>query len=130
MADEPGEETGAAGSLQDPSTVPSTEIVVSQRRHEVVAPGRWAPLVAGLRGRLLELRRHPAAVASVSAATTIGGALLINGLRHAARAAATPRPAPTGSTVVGYVLHEVHVFHHVRQQTDRHDSVEVYTGQW
>jgi hypothetical protein len=101
-----------AGVPVEPAPAPSTEIVLAGRRLEV-APGRWAQLVTGVRGRVVQLSRHPAAVASVSAATTIGGALLVNALRQAGRAVATRPPAGTGRPVVGYVLHEVHVFHHV-----------------
>jgi hypothetical protein len=124
MNDEPAEEPAGAGPVEDARSieaeepveaapVPSTEIVPAGRHLEVVAPGRLAQLVTGVRGRVLQLSRHPVAVASVSAATTIGGALLVNALRQAGRAVAARPPATPGRPVVGYVLHEVHVFHHV-----------------
>jgi len=102
-----------AGQPVEATPVRSTELVPAGRRLEVVAPGRLAKLVTGVRGRVLQLSRHPAAVASVSAATTIGGALLVNALRQAGRAAVARTPAGPGRPMVGYVLHEVHVFHHV-----------------
>jgi hypothetical protein len=112
-----------AGVPVEAAPVPSTELVPAGRRLEVLAPGRLAQLVTGVRGRVLQLSRHPAAVASVSAATTIGGALLVNALRQAGRAAAARSPAGTGRPTVGYVLHEVHVFHHVVHHVVRpHDS--------
>ena len=139
MTDDPAGLAGTEGAAVEPSAGPSTEIVLAERRQLALAPGRWSRLATAVRGRLDELRRHPAAVASVSAATTIGGALLINGLRQASRAAVATAAAgrsdpagsagPTGSTVVGYVLHEVHVFYHAVQPADRRD-LEVYTGRW
>ena len=142
MTAEPGQEPTAAASIGEaaaggsieagpaaPSTetAPSTEVVPTQRRVEFVAPGRWTHLATGLRGRLPELSRRPAAVASVSAATTIGGAMLVTALRHAARAVAARPPAATGSPVIGYVLHEVHVFHHLVHTRDGHGLVTLYT---
>jgi hypothetical protein len=142
MSDEPAED-GGAGSRDEPRTVPSTEVVVPERRPLVVAPARRTRLAAELRGRLPELRRrlvelgrHPAAVASVSAATTVGGALLLNGLRHALRATAAARPGPAasaGSLAVGYVLHEVHVIHHIVahvERRDRPERPELLPGPW
>jgi hypothetical protein len=133
MNDEPTEEPAAAEPVEaggpaeaagptQAAPVPSTEIVPAGRRLEVVASGRWANLVTGVRGRVLQLSRHPAAVASVSAATTIGGALLVNALRQAGRAVATRSPARPGRPAVGYVLHEVHVFHHVVHHVLPRDS--------
>jgi len=90
----------------------STELVVPPRR-PVVRPAR-AGLVVRFRGQLAELRQNPAAMVAVSAAATVGSALLGAGLRRTLLA--TPR-SPTGKpasvAVGGYVVHEVHVIHHV-----------------
>jgi hypothetical protein len=90
---------------------PSSEVVVRDR---AVTVARRRGTVERLRGRLVELRQNPATAATLSAAATVGGALLVNGLRLALREVASSPATRTGSlSIRGYVLHEVHVFHHV-----------------
>jgi hypothetical protein len=73
-------------------------------------------VVTRLRDRLPELARHPAFVATASAAAAIGAGLAVDAARQALGRAALARTAgPTGPTmVVGYIVVEhVHVVHHV-----------------
>jgi hypothetical protein len=95
--------------------------VVREHRRPAVAPSRrWPDAVVRARGRLLQLRQHPAAVVSVSAAATVGSALLTAGLRRALRQAAlSPAGRSTSVAVRGYILHEVHVIHHVVHHVGR-----------
>jgi len=90
----------------------STELVVPPRR-PVARPAR-AGLADRFRGQLAELRQNPAAMVAVSAAATVGSALVGAGLRRTLLA--TPRSPggkPASVAVGGYVVHEVHVIHHV-----------------
>jgi hypothetical protein len=112
MTDEPGADPTVPPEEQAPE--PSTEVVVLDRRQPVVAARRWPDAMVRARSRLLALREHPAAAVTVSVAATVGSALLTTGLRRALRGSALPVPGRAGSlTVRGYVLHEVHVVHHV-----------------
>jgi hypothetical protein len=120
MTDEPGAGAGPTVPPEDQAPQPSTEVVVLDRHQPVPAARRWPDAVDRARSRLLALREHPAAALTVSAAATVGSALLTAGLRRALRGAALPVPGRTGSvTVRGYVLHEVHVVHHVVHQISR-----------
>ena len=93
---------------------PSTELVVPERRTAVRPVRQWPDVVVRARAQLMRLRENPAAMVAVSAAATVGSAVLTAGLRRALR----DEPlAPAGRTAVvavgGYVVHEVHVVHHV-----------------
>ncbi len=93
---------------------PSTDLVVRGRRTAVIPARRWPDLVVRARTQLTRLRQNPAAMVALSAAATVGSAVATAGLRRALRE--TP-PAPAGRTasvaVGGYLVHEVHVIHHV-----------------
>jgi hypothetical protein len=112
MTEEPMNEPDA--TVPSGAAGPSTELVLPDRRPAVAPARRWPDAVVRARGRLLQLRQHPAAVLSVSAAATVGSALLTTGLRRALRSAAL---APAGRTmsvaIGGHIVHEVHVIHHV-----------------
>ncbi len=109
MTEKPGADPTVPPEEQAPE--PSTEVVVLDRR-PVAAARRWPDVVVQARSRLVALRDHPAAAVTVSAAATVGSALLTAGLRRALRGSAPPVPARTVS-VRGYIRHEVHVVHHV-----------------
>jgi hypothetical protein len=120
MTDEPVNEPRATVPPEDVAVGPSTELVVPERRPPVAPARRWSDAVVRTRGRLLQLRQHPAAVLSVSAAATVGGALLTSGLRRALRQAAlSPAGRTTTVAVRGYIRHEVHVIHHVVHHVGR-----------
>jgi hypothetical protein len=113
MTEESMNEPCATVPPEDVEVGASTELVVRERP-AVVPARRWPDAVIRARGRLLQLRQHPAAVLSISAAATVGSALLTTGLRRALRQAALAPVGRTSSVAVGgYVLHEVHVIHHV-----------------
>jgi len=119
MAEEPRTEPGATVPAQD--AAPSTELVVPDRRPPALPVRRWPDAVARARGRLLQLRENPAAMVSLSAAATVGSALLTTGLRRALQQTAVSPAGRTASvagrtasvSVRGYVVHEIHVIHHV-----------------
>jgi hypothetical protein len=114
MTDEPGAGAGPTVPPEDQAPEPSTEVVVLDRREQVPARRRWPDAIVRARTRLVALREHPAAALTVSAAATVGSALLTAGLRRALGGSALPALGRTSSvTVRGYVLHEVHVVHHV-----------------
>ena len=121
MIEEPVDGLDVPSPTVDGPAVASAELVVRERRSTAL-PARRLPRAAvrlrgrvvQLRGRVVELRQHPAAVASVSAAATLGSAVLVTGLRRALQhAAVSPRARTTSVAVGGYILHEVHVIHHV-----------------
>ena len=90
----------------------STQLVVPPRRQ--VARPAGAGLAVRVRRQLAELRQNPAAMVAVSAAATVGSALVGAGLRRTLLGA--PRSsggAPTSLAIGGFVVHEVHVVHHV-----------------
>lgn len=93
---------------------PSTELVVPPRRAAVRPARPWSDVVVRARTQLMRLRENPAAMVAVSAAATVGSAVVTAGLR---RALSEEPLAPAGRTAVvavgGYVVHEVHVVHHV-----------------
>ena len=110
MTDEPG----AAPTVPPEEQAPSTEVVVLDRHRPVPVARRWPDAVVRARSRLVALREHPAAALRVSAAATVGSALLTTGLWRALRGSALPVPSRTASmSVRGYIRHEVHVVHHV-----------------
>jgi hypothetical protein len=93
---------------------PSTDLVVRGRRVAVVPARRWPDLVVRARTQLTRLRQNPAAMVAVSAAATVGSAVVTAGLRHALRETALTPAGKTASVAVGgYLVHEVHVIHHV-----------------
>ena len=120
MTDDPGNQPGGTGLPEDLAAAPSTDVVV-RARGPASAPVRRLPSAAArIRGRVLELRQHPGAVASVAAASTLGTALLATGLRQALRRAAVSPARRTASLASGgYILHEVHVIHHVVHHVGR-----------
>jgi hypothetical protein len=121
MTDEPmDDERPVPAAHGDPSPGRTTELLVSQRPVPMVARRRPVCDVSWLRSRLPELRRHPAAVASVSAVATVGTALLVNVLRQALQPALASRRERAGAiAIVGYSMHEVHVFHHAVHHVTR-----------
>lgn len=87
----------------------STELVVPPRR-PVARPAR----AVRVRRQLAELRQNPAAMVAVSAAATVGSALVGAGLRRTLLAAPrSPGGKPASVVIGGLVVHEVHVVHHV-----------------
>jgi hypothetical protein len=104
------------GGREDPAAPSSIEVAVRDMAPLRVVPARrWPLAVTRLRRRVPQVLRHPATVASVSVAATVGTRLLVSGLREAGRQASPARPASgagTAITVGGYVLHQVHVIHH------------------
>jgi hypothetical protein len=89
----------------------STELVLPPRR-PVVRPAR-AGLVVRFRGQLAELRQNPAAMVAVSAAATVGSALVGAGLRRTLAAPRSPGGKSASVAIGGLVVDEVHVVHHV-----------------
>jgi hypothetical protein len=104
----------AAHPAEPAEAGPSTDLVVRERSVAVGPARRWPDMVVRARMQLLRLRENPAAMVAVSAAATVGSAVLTAGLRRALRETSL---APAGKTAVvavgGYVVHEVHVVHHV-----------------
>lgn len=86
----------------------STELVVPPRR-PVARPAR----AVRVRRQLAELRQNPAAMVAVSAAATVGSALVGAGLRRTLAAPRSPGGKPASVAIGGLVVHEVHVVHHV-----------------
>lgn len=114
MPEEPMPDADATLPPEPAEGGPSTDLVVRGRRTAVVPARRWPDVVVRARAQLTRLRQNPAAMVAVSAAATVGSAVVTAGLRHALRE--TPA-APAGRTasvaVGGYLVHEVHVIHHV-----------------
>jgi hypothetical protein len=114
MTEEPTTEPGAEDPPSDLPAGPSTDLVLPARGPAVAPARRWPEVVLTARSRLLELRQSPVAMVSVSAAATVGSALLTAGLRRVLRQTPLqPAGRTTSVAVGGYVLHEVHVIHHV-----------------
>lgn len=92
---------------------PSTDLVLPSR--PATAPARQLPdALVRARAQLMRLRQNPAAMATVSAAATVGSALVTAALRRALRQTSLSPVDRTASVAVGgYVVHEVHVIHHV-----------------
>jgi hypothetical protein len=113
MTDERTTEPGSADPPGYGESEPSTELVVPARRpvaRSALRPG----LAVRARRQLAELRQSPAAMVAVSAAATVGSALVGAGLRRALRPAELAPGRRTASVAIGgYVVHEVHVVHHV-----------------
>jgi hypothetical protein len=86
----------------------STELVVPPRR-PVARPAR----AVRVRRQLAELRQNPAAMVAVSAAATVGSALVGAGLRRTLAAPRSPGGKSASVAIGGLVVHEVHVVHHV-----------------
>ena len=114
MTEEPMTPPDAAVPPDQIAAGPSTEVVVPARRPVVLATRRWPDLAVRARRQLEVLRQNPAAMVAVSAAATVGSALVTAGLRRALGEAALPAAGRTASVAVrGYFVHEVHVVHHV-----------------
>jgi hypothetical protein len=114
MKEEQRNEPGPADPPEDGAAGRSTELVVPDRRPRVAPARRWPDAVVKVRGRLLELRQHPAAMVSISAAASVGSALVTAALRRAQRQAGlSPVGRTTSVAVRGYIVHEVHVVHHI-----------------
>ncbi len=89
------------------------ELVVPPGSAHAVPTRRWAPAVAALRTRLPELARNPAVVATA----TLGTGLAATVVREVLRSRALPaQSAATPIAVSGFIVHHVHVVHHVVQQ--------------
>ena len=113
MTDEPT--TGPEPAVADGhgEAEPSTELVVPARRPLLRSAPRES-LAVRARRQLAELRANPAAMVAVSAAATVGSALVGAGLRRTLRPAPlVPGRKPASVAIGGYVVHEVHVIHHV-----------------
>ena len=114
MTDEPMTEPDPAAPDRHVDTEPSTDLVVPTRRPVVRPVGRWPGLAVRARRQLEQLRQNPAAMVAVSAAATVGSALVTAGLRRAVRQAPLSPAGRTASVAIGgYVVHEVHVVQHV-----------------
>ena len=113
MAEEPTSEPDAAISDDRVEAAPSTDLVLSARRSTVPAR-RWTEVAVRVRRQLHQIRENPAAVVAVSAAATVGSALVTAGLRGSLTRTPLSRADKTAPVALGgYVVHEVHVIHHV-----------------
>jgi hypothetical protein len=113
MTDEPMTEPDPAAPDEQADAGSSTDLVVPARR-PIVGPLRRPGLAVRARRQLAELRQNPAAMVAVSAAATVGSALVTASLRRTLRPAPTSPGRRTASVAIGgYVVHEVHVVHHV-----------------
>jgi hypothetical protein len=114
MTEEPMTEPGAAVPDVQADAAPSTDLVLPARRPVLGPVRRWPDVAVRARRQLAELRQNPAAMVAVSAAATVGSALVTAGLRRTLTQAALPPARKTASVAIGgYVVHEVHVIHHV-----------------
>ena len=114
MTEEPTSEPEAAISNDRVEVGPSTDLVLPARRSTVVPARRWTEVTVRVRRQLQQIRENPAAVIAVSAAATVGGALVSAGLRGGLTRTPLSRADKTASVALGgYVVHEVHVIHHV-----------------
>ena len=114
MAEEPTSEPNAAISDDRVEAAPSTDLVLPARRSTVVPARRWTEVAVGVRRQLQQIRENPAAVVAVSAAATVGSALVTAGLRGSLTRTPLSRAEETAPVALGgYVVHEVHVIHHV-----------------
>jgi hypothetical protein len=114
MTEEPTSEPEAAISNDRVEVGPSTDLVLPARRSTVVPARRWTEVTVRVRRQLQQIRENPAAVIAVSAAATVGGALVSAGLRGRLTKTPLSRADMTASVALGgYVVHEVHVIHHV-----------------
>ena len=113
MAEEPTSEPDAAISGGRVEAAPSTDLVLPARRSTVPAR-RWTEVAVRVRRQLQQIRENPAAVLAVSAAATVGSALVTAGLRGSLTRTPLSRADKTAPVALGgYVVHEVHVIHHV-----------------
>jgi hypothetical protein len=113
MPEEPMTDPDATLPPGDVDAGRSTDLVLPSRRAIVPARRRLDALVWA-RAQLMRLRENPAAMATVSAAATVGSALLTAGVRRALRQTPLLPAKRTASVAVGgYIVHEVHVVHHV-----------------
>jgi hypothetical protein len=113
MTDEPMIEPEPAAEDGQVDAAASTDLVVPARR-PVIGPVRRPGLAVRARRQLAELRENPAAMLAVSAAATVGSALVTAGLRRSLRPAPLSPARRTSSVAIGgYIVHEVHVVHHV-----------------
>jgi hypothetical protein len=114
MAEEPTSEPDAAISDDRVEATPSTDLVLPARRSTVVPARRWTEVAVRVRRQLQQIRENPAAVVAVSAAATVGSALVTAGLRASLTRTPLSRAEETPPVALGgYVVHEVHVIHHV-----------------
>src|SRR3954454_23870064 len=114
MTEEPMTEPDPAAPDHQIDAGPSTDLVVPARRPVLRSVRRWPELAVRARRQLEEWRHDPAAVVAMSAAATVGSALVTAGLRRTLRQASLPPARRTASVAIGgYVVHEVHVIHHV-----------------
>ena len=108
---------------------PSTDLVLRARRPAVAGARQWPDVVVRARSQLMRLRQNPAAMVAVSAAATVGSALVTAGLRRGLRQIPPPPTGrPASVAVDGYLFHEVHVIHHVVHHVIRSPATERRTG--
>lgn len=113
MTEEPSPQPDAAVPHDRPDAGPSTDLVLPARR-STVGPARPRALAVRARRQLEQFRQNPAAMVALSAAATVGSALVTTGLRGRLTKAPLSRASETASVAIGgYVVHEVHVIHHV-----------------
>jgi hypothetical protein len=93
---------------------PSTDLVVLGHRTAAAPAPRWSDVVVRVKTQLTRLRQDPAAMVALSAAATVGSAVVTAGLRRALREMPRSSAERTGSVAVaGYLVHQVHVIHRV-----------------
>jgi hypothetical protein len=120
MTEQPMTEPEPADPTCHVDAGPSTDLVVPTRRPVARSVRRRPGLAVRAHRQLEQLRQNPAAMVAVSAAATIGSALVTAGLRHTLRQAPLSPARRTASVAIGgYVVHEVHVVHHVIHHVTR-----------
>jgi hypothetical protein len=121
MTEEPIIEPEPAAPDRHVDAGPSTDLAVPARRPVGRRVRRRPGLAVRARGQLDELRRNPAAMVAVSAAATVGSALVTAGLRRTlGQAPLSPASRTVSVAIGGHVVHEVHVFHHVVHHVVHH----------
>lgn len=99
----------------EPEVIPADD---AQQSYDVVVRTVPAPAptltqrAAALRARLPELARHPVVVGTAAATAGLATGIAANVVRRALGGAHAPS-GPTAVHVTGYVVHHVHVIHHV-----------------
>jgi hypothetical protein len=119
MPEEPKAEPDETVPPDQAEAGPSTDLVLPPRRPPVAPARQWPGVVVRARSQLLRLRQNPTAMVAVSAAATLGSAVVTAGLRHGLRAAPSAGRI-VAVTVGGHHVHEVHVIHHVVHHVVHH----------
>jgi hypothetical protein len=114
MPEEPTPEPDATRPAGEGEVAPTTDLVLRARRPAVAPARQWPDVVVRAGTQLMRLRQNPAAMVAVSTAAAVGSALVTTGLRRSLRQTPLAPTRRTASvTVGGYLVHEVHVIHHV-----------------